>query len=94
MIFEWDEAKRRANLAKHGVDFDLAHALDWSAALIETDARRDYRETRLTAYCPIDGRLHVLIFTHRPPAIRVISLRKANNKEVDKYENAPLPEHP
>lgn len=91
MIFEWDEAKRRANLAKHGVDFDLAHALEWGSAEIRADLRRDYGEERFRALGHIQDRVFVLVYTHRDDAIRVISLRAANLKETIAYENALLP---
>ena len=88
MIFEWDEAKRRANLAKHGVDFDLAHAFEWGSAEIEPDRRRDYGENRWQALGEINGHVYMLIFTERHRAIRVISLRRANNKEKATYATA------
>lgn len=45
-MFEWDEAKRAANLAKHGVDFAAVHRLDWSSSLTARDGRTDYGEDR------------------------------------------------
>lgn len=77
--------KRQANLAKHGVDFaDVVH-LDLGAAFIEVDDRRDYGEVRLEATGLIGNRLHVLVFTTRGAAVRVISLRKANTREEARW---------
>ena len=86
MDFGWDEAKRAANLAKHGVDFAEAEGFDWSAASVRADLRTDYGEVRLVAMGPIGDRLHVLVFTIRRRGLRVISLRRASTKELNRYE--------
>ena len=85
MRFEWDEAKRAANIAKHGVDFAAVESFDFESALVMTDDRDDYGETREIALGHINARLHVLIFTWRNEVVRVISLRKANRREVRVY---------
>jgi len=85
--YEWDEAKRVANLRKHGVDFEAVADFDWSAALLLEDARRDYGESRWIALGPIGRRIHCLAFTKRGGRIRIISLRKANRREVNRYES-------
>jgi uncharacterized DUF497 family protein len=54
-------------------------------AFIVEDRRRDYGERRYQAMGPIAGRLHVLVFTPRAGAIHVISLRKANDRELRLY---------
>ena len=80
-MWDWDEPKRQANLAKHGVDFrDLVY-FDLSTALIEPDNRKDYGETRENALGLIGPRVYNLTFTIRDGHIRVISLRKAKTKE-------------
>jgi hypothetical protein len=61
---------------------------DWGNALVAPDDRRDYGEERFVSIGPINGRLHVLIFTARDATVRVISLRKANKREVKQYEKA------
>ena len=85
MRYRWDAAKREANHAKHGVDFAVIEAFDWAAALIRADTRHDYGEVRLVAMGPIGDRLHVLVFTIERRSVWVISLRKANRKEFDRY---------
>ncbi|WAP70563.1 BrnT family toxin [Jiella pelagia] len=85
-VFDWDETKRRANLAKHGVDFALARRIDLDAADIEVDDRRSYGEVRLIARAEVEDRLYVMVFTYRGETVRVISLRKANDREVLRYE--------
>jgi uncharacterized protein len=86
MIYEWDENKRIANLAKHGVDFLDPEDFDWSSAIETIDDHFDYLEDRWIALGYIDSRLHVLIYIMRSGNIRLISLRKANMRERDYYE--------
>jgi uncharacterized DUF497 family protein len=81
MEFEWDEAKRTDNLSKHGLDFADVERFDWGAAAIGRDLRLEYGEERFTAYRMMDGRLLVIVFTHRLNATRIVSLRRANRKE-------------
>lgn len=81
--YEWDPVKRAANIEKHGVDFTAADRFDWATAEVIRDARQD--EVRYNAFGGIDGRLYVLTFTLRGNAIRIISLRKANRREVRKH---------
>ena len=88
MDYEWDEAKRRANIAKHGIDFALVEGFDFETALVTVDDRFDYGERREIALGLIGSRVHVLVFHRRgTAAIRVISLRKANAREVKRYES-------
>ena len=88
--YEWDEAKRIENLDKHGIDFTDAARFDWDLAVATPDLRHDYREARIVASGPIDGRLYVLVYTRRNALRRIISLRKANRREQAKYIAAVL----
>lgn len=88
--FEWDEAKRVENLEKHGIDFTEAARFGWDVAVAAPDTRHDYREARIVAQGPIDGRLYVLVYTRRNALRRIISLRKANRREQAKYIAAVL----
>ena len=85
MQFDWDDTKREANLAKHGVDFAEAEDFDWQSALEVQDNRADYGETRWVALGLIRNRLHVLVYTQREETIRLISLRRANKREREYY---------
>lgn len=85
-MYEWDEAKRQANFAKHGVDFATAEGFDWDTALVMPDLRRDFGEPRFVAFGFIDRRLRSLIFTPRGGKARIISLRKANPREIRHHE--------
>ena len=85
----FDPAKDKINQAKHGVSLATANLLDWPEAMIWMDDRRDYGEPRQVAMVPMDDRLYVVVFVDRPPAApterRIISLRKANKREVMEY---------
>lgn len=80
-MVEWDEAKRRANIAKHGIDFAIAKDFDWQNAYVIEDDRFDYGETRFVAIGRIGGAVHTMVFTPRGRKVRVISLRLASREE-------------
>ncbi|MBF9051905.1 BrnT family toxin [Roseobacter sp. HKCCD9010] len=83
---EFDEAKRVATLNERGLDFlDVAH-LDWTTALTAQDARKTYGELRFVTIGLINARLCVVAWTQRESALRVISLRKANKREIARYD--------
>ena len=84
--YEWDEAKRESNLAKHEVDFSIVEGFDWETAKSKQSDRRG--ESRKAATGFIGDRLYRVIFTERGDRIRVISLRKANPREVREYERS------
>lgn len=83
-----DPTKSEANQRKHGVSLALAEAIDWSSVWCMPDDRKDYGELREIGYAVIDARLYCVVFTQRGETFRVISLRKANNREIDRYEQA------
>jgi len=87
--FEWDEAKRKANITKHGIDFLDVQEMFASLMLVASDFRRDYGETRKIGFGFIRGRLMAVAFTEREPnSIRIISARKANTREEAHYQEA------
>lgn len=83
-----DPEKDRRNIAQRGLSLDLAGKLDWTSALIWEDRRKDYGEPRYCVLGLIEGRLHSVVFTPRDGQPRVISLRKANRREVKRYGKA------
>lgn len=87
-MYDWDDAKAAANLAKHGVAFDAVLDFDWDTALILEDDRQDYGEARYIAFGLIGDRLHVLVYTPRGQTTRIISLRRANDREESAYDDA------
>ena len=81
----FDDAKDRANQSKHGLSLSEAEKLEWDDALIWQDTRRDYGEPRMVALGAIGERLCCVVYVDREDARRIISLRKANNKEKTLY---------
>lgn len=86
MDISFDAAKNERSIATRAISFELAVAFEWDGALIVEDTRKDYGERRFQALGVIGGRLHVLVFTPRGGKTHVISLRKANKREVKRYE--------
>ncbi len=86
MHYDSDDDKNIANIAKHGIGFNLAEKFDWLSAIEIQDNRKDYGEERWISLGPIENRLYVLIYVHRQSCIRIISLRKANKREREFYE--------
>jgi uncharacterized DUF497 family protein len=86
MIFEWNEAKRAANLAQHRVDFKAARSFDWTRATQAPDLRVDADEHRWRARGLIGGRVHLLTFSRHGDEITIISLRRANPAEKKTHE--------
>ena len=83
---EFDAAKDGANRDKHGISLGEAARIDWNNALAKPDRRRDYGESREIGYGLIDDRLYCVVFVRRRTVFRIISLRKANRREVRNYE--------
>jgi uncharacterized protein len=88
MEFEFDPIKDKSNRAKHGISLEDASKLDWDSALVRGDLRRDYGEYREIGYAPMGDRLYCVVFVRRGEVVRIISLRKANQAEVDSYEKS------
>jgi uncharacterized DUF497 family protein len=68
--------------------FERAVDLDWADAVILEDARNPYPERRFVAVGYLGNRLHVLCFTPAEEGIRIISFRKANQREARKHGKA------
>ncbi|MFY7866432.1 BrnT family toxin [Roseateles sp.] len=85
MRIEFDPAKDASNQEKHGLSLAMASALDWDEALVWVDDRYEYGELRMIALAPDTGILYYVAFVDRDDARRIISLRKANRREVKHY---------
>ena len=88
MQFDFDPGKDATNLSKHGVSLADAAELSWDAALVWIDDRTDYGEVRMVALAPIGDMLFFVAFVDREPVRRIISLRRANRREVTHYVKA------
>ena len=82
---EFDPTKDRLNLAKHGISLGQVVDFDWDTAQVEEDIRFIYAEKRFEATGWLSDRLHVVIYCKRGAATRVISVRRANDREFDEY---------
>ena len=86
MHLEWDDAKDARCRRERGFSFaDVAPALADPARLVETDDRRDYGEIRRRCIGAVDGRIVTIVFTTRDATIRIISARRANRAERNRY---------
>ena len=82
----FDAAKDTENQRKHGISLSEAALMDWDAALVWQETRHDYEEIRMVALGEIGERLYCVVFVDRESDRRIISLRKANQREFDHYE--------
>jgi uncharacterized protein len=81
-VFTWHEAKRKANLAKHGIDFrDATTIFDGPLVTVE-DTREDYGELRYIALGLLQGIVVSLVYAERGDQVRIISIRKALKHEA------------
>ena len=85
-MYEWDKAKRQANLRKHGVDSSLVDRFEWEYSISTEDKSERHGEQRMISIGPIGLRLHVLVWTSRGETVRIISLRLANKLERKRHE--------
>lgn len=86
MQITYDPAKNARNIALRGLSFERAAEFDWPGATLKEDARKVYPERRIVAVGYLEARLHVLCFTETATGIRVVSFRKANQREARDYE--------
>jgi len=80
----YDPAKNEKNVLERGLSFERARDFEFATALIESIVR--HGERRLLAKGFLDGRLHALVYLRSESELRVISFRKASEREVKSYE--------
>ena len=83
MTYEWDEAKSRANLAKHTVSFEAIELFDWDTAVYRASDRDGESRTEAIGY--IGSILFLVVYTFRGENRRIISLRPASRKERETH---------
>ncbi len=89
MDFEWDDAKSDACFTERGFDFAYAAQIFLDPArVIRPDTRLSDGEERYQLIGAIQQRIFVVVYTPRGNAIRIISARKANKREVIRYEKS------
>ena len=85
MVVEFDAAKRDATLEARGLDMARAGVVFTGATLTVEDDRQDYGEDRFITIGFLDERMVILVWTPRTGARRIISMRKANEREQALY---------
>lgn len=85
MLFEYDPAKSATNRDKHGIDFEAAQAL-WSDPFLIVAPALTEDEPRFLAVGRIDGTYWTAVFTVREDRTRIISVRRARDREIERYE--------
>ena len=87
MNFEWDDAKNRANIRKHAIDFEDVRPVFYRPMLVETDEREQYGEDRWIGLGVfLNGIEVVVVFTESTDeTIRIISARRATRQERIRY---------
>ncbi|KAA0911711.1 BrnT family toxin [Pusillimonas sp. ANT_WB101] len=88
MDIAFDYAKDAVNQVKHGVSLALASKFEWDEAVTWQDVRQPYGELRMVAIGYIGQRLYVVVYVDRDWTRRIISLRKANSREINFYAKA------
>jgi len=86
MKFEYDPKKSSANLAKHGIDFDMAQALWGDPDLLEIPARTT-DEPRCLVIGKLEDKYWSAVMTSRGEIIRIISVRRSRQEEIELYES-------
>ena len=86
MEFEWDNKKSQINYEKHGLSFSDAPIVFSSEIVNFVDDRYPYGEERWITLGKLMGRVVVVVHTSRRKVIRIISMRKANEREKKIYE--------
>ena len=84
-MFVWDEAKRRLNLRKHGIDFADAEKIFRGVTFTAEDTREDYGEQRFLTLGLLEDQVVSLAHTEQGEEIRIISIRKATKHEARFY---------
>jgi uncharacterized DUF497 family protein len=85
MPFSWNEAKRLANLEKHGIDFADAEKIFRGLTFTAEDVRAAYGEPRFLTLGLLEDQVVSVAHTERGEDIRIISIRKATKHEARFY---------
>ena len=84
--FEWDNQKNKTNIEKHHLPFELAKYVFEDKSFISfEDTKKDYNEVRFLGFGRLEEVLFCIFYTVRKKKIRLISFRKARQKELNKY---------
>jgi len=84
-VIEFDDVKREITLFVRGLDMARANEVFASPHMDQLDDRKNYGEARIITFGHLDEFPIVLVWTYRGNNKRIISLRRANEREVKKY---------
>lgn len=85
MTFEWDEAKNRSNVQRHGIAFETAERIFEGPVVTTHDRRWNYGEDRYIGIGKVGGAVIAVVHTDRGGRTRLISARPASRKERQAY---------
>ncbi len=86
-MYEWDDKKNKTNIEKHGVNFETAVRIFDGKIVTTIDDRHDYNEVREISIGVVDTILFlIVVHTDRNGKTRIISARRANKEERQRYE--------
>lgn len=85
--FDWEQDRR--NMDERGISLAAATQFEWRTALLKSSYQRG--EPQFRAFGMLKNRLHVLVFTPHPSTIRILSLRKANRREIHEFNQTQTP---
>ncbi len=86
MEITYDQSKNAKNIQERNISFEEVAEFDFETAKFSIDVRKNYGELRRRAIGFLNTRLHALVFLETTKGIRVISFRKVNKREIEKYE--------
>ena len=87
MKFEYDEKKSSSNKEKHGIDFEEATLLWDDRDLLEIPAKTVQDENRYLVIGKIEKKHWSAVITYRGDSVRIISVRRSREEEVQWYES-------
>ena len=85
MEVQYDKAKREKTLKERGLDFARAVEVFDGIHFTGQDKRQDYEEDRFITVGWLDDNMTVMVWTPRGEVRRIISMRKANDREKTLY---------
>jgi uncharacterized DUF497 family protein len=85
-VIEFDDVKREITLFVRGLDMARANEIFEASHMDQIDYRKDYGELRIRTFGYLDSRPVFIVWTYRGPIRRIISMRRANEREIKKYE--------
>ncbi len=86
MRYTFDPNKAASNFVKHSVAFDVVEGFEWETALVRATLNHDTSEPRLFALGLVGEQLYAVAYSIETASVRIISMRRANNREIKRYE--------